>query len=179
MVLTVGIVCAGHLKMKEAKKRKRRQWWTRPWLERRDEGIGRGVLTMLENELVVDDPENYRNYLRMSEDVFMTLLNKVEGRIKRQDTNMRQCIPARKRLAVTLRFLATGETFKSLSFSTRIAHNTLSKIIPEVLQVIIDSMREYIKIPTTPEEWKEVSRGYEEQWNFPHCLGSVDGNHNF
>jgi hypothetical protein len=56
---------------------------------------------MLEKELVADDPENYRNYLRMSEDVFNSLLSKVEGRIKRQDTNMRQCIPARKRLLIS------------------------------------------------------------------------------
>jgi hypothetical protein len=51
-VLAVGIGCAGLLKIKEAKKRKRRQWWTRPWLERRNEGIGRDVQTMLEKELV-------------------------------------------------------------------------------------------------------------------------------
>lgn len=54
----------------------------------------------MEKELVADDPENYRNYLRMSEDVFVSLLSKVEGRIKSQGTNMRQCIPVKKMLLI-------------------------------------------------------------------------------
>lgn len=32
-------------------------------------------------------------------------------------------------------------------------------------------------MPSTPEEWLTVSREYEETWNFPHCLGAMDGKH--
>lgn len=34
-----------------------------------------------------------------------------------------------------------------------------------------------LQIPETPEEWLEVSRQFEENWNFPHCLGAMDGKH--
>ncbi|CAL1278735.1 unnamed protein product, partial [Larinioides sclopetarius] len=68
----------------------------------------------------------------MDVESFEYLLAKIEPLIKRMDTNMRQCISAGERLALTLRYLATGETQTSLSFQFRIAQNTISGIIPAV-----------------------------------------------
>lgn len=31
-------------------------------------------------------------------------------------------------------------------------------------------------MPTTPDEWKIVSKDF-EKWHFPHCVGAVDGKH--
>jgi hypothetical protein len=36
---------------------------------------------------------------------------------------------------------------------------------------------EVYQLPTTPEGWKEASRGFSERWNFEHCLGAIDGKH--
>lgn len=35
----------------------------------------------------------------------------------------------------------------------------------------------YFKVPSTQLEWLEVARGFNETWNFPHCIGAVDGKH--
>jgi hypothetical protein len=56
----------------------------------------------------------FENFCRMSGEDFEYFLNKFGPKIKKQDTNMRQAIPVKERLAVTLRFLATGDTFTSL-----------------------------------------------------------------
>lgn len=32
-------------------------------------------------------------------------------------------------------------------------------------------------MPTTEEEWRYIAENYEAQWNFPHCLGAIDGRH--
>lgn len=32
-------------------------------------------------------------------------------------------------------------------------------------------------MPSTANEWKEIASEYENQWNFPHCLGAIDGKH--
>jgi hypothetical protein len=33
-------------------------------------------------------------------------------------------------------------------------------------------------LATTREEaWLEVAKGCNDKWNFPHCLGAIDGNH--
>ncbi|KAJ8913932.1 hypothetical protein NQ315_005730 [Exocentrus adspersus] len=33
------------------------------------------------------------------------------------------------------------------------------------------------EVPSTVEEWTEISKHFEEYWNFPHCLGALDGKH--
>ncbi|KAM7301455.1 protein ALP1-like [Ixodes scapularis] len=32
-----------------------------------------------------------------------------------------------------------------------------------------------LEVPSTPGEWEQVARGFEEIWQFPHCLGALDG----
>lgn len=32
-------------------------------------------------------------------------------------------------------------------------------------------------MPTNVNEWKEKSRNFETLWNFPHCIGAIDGKH--
>jgi len=32
-------------------------------------------------------------------------------------------------------------------------------------------------MPQTPEKWLNVSKRFFDQWNFPNCLGSMDGKH--
>lgn len=35
----------------------------------------------------------------------------------------------------------------------------------------------FLQIPRTSEEWIEVSEAFARNWNFPHCLGALDGKH--
>lgn len=35
----------------------------------------------------------------------------------------------------------------------------------------------FLQLPTSGEEWKSIAKDYEDIWNFPHCLGSMDGKH--
>jgi len=32
-------------------------------------------------------------------------------------------------------------------------------------------------MPTTSQEWLQIAQEYDEKWNFPHCLGVLDGKH--
>ena len=34
-----------------------------------------------------------------------------------------------------------------------------------------------MKVPSTKAKWLDVSRKFEERWNFPHALGAIDGKH--
>jgi len=33
------------------------------------------------------------------------------------------------------------------------------------------------QIPSNEEEWKKVACDYDKIWNFPHCVGAMDGKH--
>ena len=67
-----------------------------------------GAYHSLVQELRQMDTPGYRNFLRMNSVSFDLLLQKVAPLITRQDTRLRRSIPAEERLAVTLRWLATG-----------------------------------------------------------------------
>lgn len=82
------------------------------------------------------------------------------------------------KLAITLRFLAMGNSFRSLEFSFRVAHNTISIFIPEVCQAIVDEYRQDLfNTPSTPDEWRRVAQVFQDRWNFPHVCGALDGKH--
>ncbi|KAL1488721.1 hypothetical protein ABEB36_014520 [Hypothenemus hampei] len=158
-------------------KKKSRRIWTKKWLQRRTDGQN-NILAMLNKELVLEDPTSYRNFLRMSHHQFDYILNLISDIIKKNDTNMREAISSRDRLEVAIRFLATGESFRSLMYSTRIHESTISKIVMEVCLAIVQIMqRLYLKTPNTKEEWKKISVEFDEMWQFPNCLGSLDGKH--
>ena len=91
---------------------------------------------------------------------------------------MRSPISAGERLSVTLRFLATGESFTSLQYQFRISASTLSLIIPEVCDAIFKVLQDdYMRCPTTSDEWLRIAKIFKDRWQLPHCLGAVDGKH--
>ncbi|XP_018402556.1 PREDICTED: uncharacterized protein LOC108779604, partial [Cyphomyrmex costatus] len=118
----------------------RRRLWSRQWLQRRS--THDSALTMLFNELGPEDPRSFTNYTRMHEEAMEEILLLVTPYIEKQDTLMRDAISPRMRLSATLRYLATGNSFQDLAYSTRIAPNTLSQIVPETLQAIITVLEE-------------------------------------
>ncbi|XP_042146016.1 protein ALP1-like [Ixodes scapularis] len=153
----------------------KRRMWVKPYLRRHRE---QGCYANLMRELALEDAEAFRSWIRMDTGTFEELLRKVRPLIEKQDTSFREAIPAGERLAITLRYLATGETFASMGFQFRRGHNTISKIVRDVCVAIYEVLApDYIKVPSTPGEWEQVARGFEEIWQFPHCLGALDGKH--
>lgn len=138
------IACAGIIVVSEYLRKKRvRRKWTKNWLSRRNDFSHMSLL----RELRAADPNDFRNYLRMDENTFNLLLNLVGQHLQKQNTVMRQAIPAEERLIATLRFLATGRSYEDLKFSTCIAAQTLGQLIPETCQVIYNVLKEkYMKV---------------------------------
>ena len=91
---------------------------------------------------------------------------------------MREAIPPAERVALTLRFLATGESFHSLLFQFRISRQAISYIVEELCDAIAQVIGErFMQVPSSREDWLLISRLFNERWNFPNCLGAIDGKH--
>ena len=102
----------------------------------------------------------------------------VEPLIKMKKTCMRQPIPAEERLAITLRFLATGETSDLLMYQFRVHRITIAKIVLEVCQAIYQVfMPTYMIFPTKEDDWLQICNATFERWNFPNCSTAADGKH--
>lgn len=121
------------------RERKQKEWWVRDWIRRREE---RGCYMTLLKELETEDPNAYRNFVRLSNADFNYLLNLVAPLITKEDTVMRKAIPAGEKLCVTLRYLATGETFSSLQYLFRIPKNTISTFIFDVCEAIYNVLKD-------------------------------------
>lgn len=125
------------------KKRKKRLVWQKKWLS--DRNIYSNL--QLLKELRTNEPDDYKNYLRMDANTFDDLLGRLKKYLQKQDTTMRQSIPPNERLIATLRFLATGRSYEDLKFSTGISAQALGYIIPETCRVIYEVLKEeYLKV---------------------------------
>ncbi|XP_064111368.1 uncharacterized protein LOC135218849 [Macrobrachium nipponense] len=91
---------------------------------------------------------------------------------------MRESISPAARLEATLMYLSTGCSYSALQYSTRISKPSLSAIIPDTCKAIYDVLKDpYLKTPQTAEEWMRVAERFSKKWNFPNCIGAVDGKH--
>ena len=104
-------------KVAAPRRRIQRRVWVRKWLSRRQEF---GQYERLLTELHMEDERGYKNYLRITPDLFHEKVEKVTPRLQKQSTFMREPLQVGLKLAVTLRFLATGNSYLSVQFSFRV-----------------------------------------------------------
>ncbi|XP_031664191.1 uncharacterized protein LOC116358145 [Oncorhynchus kisutch] len=117
------------------------------------------------------------SYFCLDRSQFDHLLQKVGARITQMDNNYRESISPVERLAICLRFLATGDSYRTIGFSFRVGRSTVAGIVPSVAQAIWDCLvGEYMPVPKE-EDWRTIAAEFLERWNFPNCLGSIDGKH--
>lgn len=114
----------------------------------------------------------------MSPERFDHLVSLVSPYIKKSNCRSRQPLSPEQRLVITLRYLATGDSQQSQSFNFLVGRSTICNIIRETCDGIWSALNEvYLKPPQTKEEWKRIASGFESSWNYPNCLGALDGKH--
>ncbi|XP_046389323.1 uncharacterized protein LOC124158179 [Ischnura elegans] len=51
-------------------------------------------------------------------------------------------------------------------------------ILRELCRAIYEVLKEnFLKMPRSVDEWGEIAREFQEKWNFPNCIGALDGKH--
>lgn len=78
---------------------------------------------------------------------------------------------------VCYRYLATGASFKMLSFSFRVGASTVGKIVSETVVALWEILAPIHMAVPTKEDFQQISEDFKNNWNFPHCIGSIDGKH--
>lgn len=104
---------------------------------------------MLEDDLLWGELRtdgSFKNFFRMSSSDMEGLLRKIDPLIRKSDTNYREAISPQERLAVTLRFLATGDSYHSLMYLFRISKQSISKIVREVCTALISVLEDEVKV---------------------------------
>ena len=118
--------------------------------------------------------------LRMEHSSFLFILRNVEEDITPKELTMgdNKVISPAERLTLTIRLLATGKSYKSLSFQFRVSERAISYVVQEVSSAIVKRLSAlYFKVPSSTGEWLQIARAFEERWSYPHALGAIDGKH--
>lgn len=73
--------------------------------------------------------------------------------------------------------MATGESFRSLAFAFRISQSYITRIVRLVLESLSNRLTPILLPTPTKEDMVEISKDFWKKWNFPNCVGAIDGKH--
>ncbi|XP_049520516.1 putative nuclease HARBI1 [Dermacentor silvarum] len=161
------------LLVRRLRKKRKRTMYIRELFDKRPQ---LGDYHQLVQELRQVDPEYHFKYFRMTKAKFDHLLSLVYERILHAPNHRRPIRPA-ERLAVTLRFLATGASMQDIAMSYCMHATAVAGILKETLPAIWDCLSPLVLKPPAAADWVKIRRAYSSKWNFPNVVGSIDGKH--
>ena len=136
----------------------------------------RGEYAILVNDLRSMDEERHFQFFRMSKERYNDLLRRLKEKLT-FGKNHRYPISADERLVLTLRYLAHGDAQQNLAITGRYGKSTVNQIIYHTCRAIWDTLSsEFLSFPDK-QKWKEIANDFWKYWNYPHCLGAIDGKH--
>ena len=135
-----------------------------------------GEFQRLVHVLRLFDNEYFIKNFRMCPEKFERLLSRVGPYIAKSSKRRPTTAPD-ERLIVTLRYLATGDNQFTIASSYRISPTAVGRIIRETTGVLWDVLCGYMTPPSHQKDWKRIANEFNELWNFPNCLGAIDGKH--
>ncbi|GFU51348.1 DDE Tnp4 domain-containing protein [Trichonephila clavipes] len=122
--------------------------------------------------------EKFRQYFRLTPVLFDYVLNNIRDELTSKPYNRhKKPICPEEKLCILVRHLATGESFRSLAFQYRVSHSWISVILREVVEAIIKRMFHVVLPTPTMGQFQKVAQQYSTKWNFPNCIGAIDGKH--
>lgn len=75
------------------------------------------------------------------------------------------------------RYLATGESFRSLSFAFRISHSYISIIVKDTLSTLKKHLMPIFLPDLSTIDLNKKASEFCTKWNFPNCVLAIDGKH--
>ena len=122
--------------------------------------------------------EEFKNNLRLHRQTFELVLNVITPFIIKQPTNMKPFpTPPEKLLGLTLYRLAHGCSFPTVGALFGVSESLASTTFNKVVRVLVATMYDdYVKLPSSSNEWQEQLKGFIENYEFP-CVGAWDGFH--
>lgn len=170
-----------HVKKKKRKnnetndnvKKKSKRMWVKYTNETRYEF---GEFRLLFPDLLKDENKFFQ-YFKMSSKQFYELLHMLQPEIESINTQFRQPVSGEEKLSVTLRFLVTGDSFRSISDGYKLGQSTVRNAIYQVCDLIQEKVMP-LMIPTPHKrQWEGNEEVFRNKYNFPNCVGVLAGRH--
>lgn len=104
----------------------------------------------------------------------------MQGSLPLHFTSIRYILFGQMKIRYTIifcRFLATGDSYHTIASSYRLGISTVCGIVYETCDAIWKTMQPIYMPCPTKEDWVRIANDFEMKWNFPNCVGAVDGKH--
>lgn len=75
------------------------------------------------------------------------------------------------------RYLATGESFRSLHMTFRVGRSTIPKIVHSTCRAIHEALKERCLPELTKGRLEGIAEGFKSRTTYPHIIGAIDGSH--
>ena len=120
----------------------------------------------------------FTDFFRVSKQVFGEILEMIYPSLLRASC-VGDSIEPSKKLALTLRFFATGDSFGTLAHLFRVGLSTVRVIIADVSEAISahPELNKLVQFPSTEEEFYSISKDFFDMFQFPNVVGAVDDTH--
>lgn len=79
--------------------------------------------------------------------------------------------------ALLCRFLATGDSYVTVGNSFRVGVSTVAGVVRDTCDAIWSTLRPVYMSEPTEEDWCAIAEQFEQRWQFPNCVGAIDGKH--
>ncbi|CAJ0600976.1 unnamed protein product [Cylicocyclus nassatus] len=117
--------------------------------------------------LATGRPQQFMQFVRLLPNEFEDLYEIIGGRLQHPSTHAGP-INGRQRLMIYLRFVAFGGTFVSFALAADCGRETVSAIVAEVTDVIIDELHEIaFPPPLTRERLQAIANATHDRYDYP------------
>ncbi|XP_033758071.1 putative nuclease HARBI1 [Pecten maximus] len=126
-------------------------------------------------------PDDFTRYFKMNRETFDVLcqhLSECEQLKQRVCAGGREPIPMEKKVLMTIRYLSSMDTIRSLSDRFGVTDSSFLKCREQVINAINSSLKKFIKWPTTGD-YLSISERFNDtgSYEFPNIIGAIDGSH--
>lgn len=78
---------------------------------------------------------------------------------------------------MVMEFLASGSLQRHVAAKYRVSKASFGKSITQVCDALCHEFQHDAFPKLTKNDWLKVSNEFNAKWNFPNCLGAIDGKH--
>ena len=118
-------------------------------MQREDKGACHNLL----NELCDTDIPGLTTFMRMTPEFFEMIKAIVRPHVAKQTTNYIAPLSVWIKLAITLRYMVTGESYTSSCYQFMVGRSSISKFLPKFCRAIQEEfIMDYLRCPTSPDD---------------------------
>ncbi|XP_021709737.1 putative nuclease HARBI1 [Aedes aegypti] len=173
-IIIAGVILVKKLTKRNRQRRRRRPAYrVQPYLRQRNTK-GRYAVDF---EDMMISPHLFTENFNMTVAQFNALYSMVENKLSpKRNTRPYDTIPPKLKLAIVLEFMASGDLQRHIASTYRVSKQYLGTIIDQVCNALIEVLQ--CTVPqSSKEQFLETANGFNSIWNFPNCVGAIDGKH--